>query len=269
MAASFDPSASSGLRAPSQGIPAGARQTPIPSAFFGQLLSEIDDLAELKATLRLYWYLQSRKGTPRYATLEEMAGARAFWEGIVAPGEDVVQAVKAALDKAVARGSVLRATVESHGASRQVFTLNTEPDRRALERLDGANLPAETTGEVHDHAMQRPSIYRLYEENIGLLNPVVAEEMKEAEGLYPLSWIEEAIKEAARFNKKSWRYIQRILETWAREGPSTPRQAQDSGRGEEVGEAGRHPQKVARGEYLRRYGPTAYRGPLGKKLRRG
>ena len=65
---------------------------------------------------------------------------------------------------------------------------------------------------------QRPNIFVLYEQNIGPLTPLLAEELMEAEDTYPAAWIEDAFREAVELNKRSWRYIQRILERWAAEG---------------------------------------------------
>jgi DnaD/phage-associated family protein len=65
---------------------------------------------------------------------------------------------------------------------------------------------------------QRPNIFVLYEQNIGPLTPLLAEELMKAEDTYPVSWIEDAFREAVELNKRSWRYIQRILERWAAEG---------------------------------------------------
>jgi DnaD/phage-associated family protein len=62
------------------------------------------------------------------------------------------------------------------------------------------------------------NIFALYEQNIGIITPMIAEELKEADKLYPPQWIEEAFKEAVTLNKRSWRYIARILERWASEG---------------------------------------------------
>jgi DnaD/phage-associated family protein len=66
--------------------------------------------------------------------------------------------------------------------------------------------------------VQRPNIFVLYEQNIGPLTPLLAEELVEAEDTYPALWIEDAFREAVELNKRSWRYIQRILERWAAEG---------------------------------------------------
>ena len=53
-----------------------------------------------------------------------------------------------------------------------------------------------------------------------MLTPMIAEELREAEKLYPEGWIRDAIKEAVSLNKRSIRYIVRILERWSAEGKS-------------------------------------------------
>ena len=65
----------------------------------------------------------------------------------------------------------------------------------------------------------KPSnIFSLYEDNIGMLSPMIGEELKEAERRYPSSWIEDAIREAVSNNKRNWRYIMAILNRWEQEG---------------------------------------------------
>jgi len=65
---------------------------------------------------------------------------------------------------------------------------------------------------------ETPNIFVLYEQNIGMLTPMIAEELREAEEQYPGEWIEDAIREAVNLNKRSWRYIVRILERWTTDG---------------------------------------------------
>ena len=64
----------------------------------------------------------------------------------------------------------------------------------------------------------RPNIFTLYEQNIGLLTPPNADELRPAEQIYPVGWIEEAFSEAVALNKRSWRYIHAILERWRTQG---------------------------------------------------
>jgi DNA replication protein len=44
--------------------------------------------------------------------------------------------------------------------------------------------------------------------------------LRDAEQRYPQGWIRDAINEAVALNKRSWRYIARILENWSTEGRS-------------------------------------------------
>ncbi len=77
------------------------------------------------------------------------------------------------------------------------------------------------TGENQELAStvnEPPNIFRLYEENIGPLTPMIADELTEAEQTYPPAWIEEAIRIAVENNKRNLRYIFAILERWRREG---------------------------------------------------
>lgn len=75
-------------------------------------------------------------------------------------------------------------------------------------------------GMVHTLALEidRPNIFTLYEQNVGLLLPLVAEELREAGEQYPQEWIEEAFRLAAQQNKRKWSYIRAILRRWETEG---------------------------------------------------
>ncbi len=66
--------------------------------------------------------------------------------------------------------------------------------------------------------LERPNIYKLYEENIGPLTPLIADALKDAEAEYPPEWIEEALGEAVKRNKRNWKYVEAILRGWKEEG---------------------------------------------------
>ncbi|HUS15795.1 MAG TPA: DnaD domain protein, partial [Chloroflexia bacterium] len=76
----------------------------------------------------------------------------------------------------------------------------------------------------------RAGIYELYEQNIGVITPLLAEQLAEAERLYPAAWIEEAFTEAVSYNKRNWRYVRRILENWAAKGKDHGARGQNPGR---------------------------------------
>jgi len=59
---------------------------------------------------------------------------------------------------------------------------------------------------------------RLYEENIGMLTPAIAEGLKDVVCQYPAGWFEEALKEAVKSEHRNLKYILAILERWRVEG---------------------------------------------------
>ena len=74
----------------------------------------------------------------------------------------------------------------------------------------------------------RQNIFRLYEENIGPLTPLIADALKDAEETYSPEWIAEAIDLAVRNNKRSWRYCEAILKRWKEEGRGEKQDRRDS-----------------------------------------
>ena len=203
-----------------KGFPRKVRYVPVPAPLLESLLEEIDDLAELKCTLRVIAMLHVKKGHPRFVTLGELQADRTLTRSLGQDRDSASQSIEQGMAKAVRRGTIAVASVEESGARQLLFTLNTEVNRTTLEKIaEGATqvspLPvSEPWVEPED----TPNIFALYEQNVGMLSPMIADELREAEELYPVEWISEAIREAVGLNKRSWRYISRILERWEHEG---------------------------------------------------
>lgn len=200
------------------GFPDGRLQaTIIPSLFFSELLGQIDDLAELKLALYLFWRLGQKKGYPRFLTRRELETDAAITAGLAGLGQDPLAS---ALARLVDRGIVLRRTMELKRQSEECYFLNTAGGRKAVRDLESGalDLGQVVTPELAPDRSARPDIFGLYEQNIGLLTPLLVDELREAERLYPGEWIEEAFREAVGYNHRSWRYVQRILQRWATEG---------------------------------------------------
>jgi DNA replication protein len=148
----------------------------------------------------------------------------------------------------VQRGTILDIACERDGHAEKVYFLNTEADRQVISRLKKGEVsltglsvsPAEDRLEKAPES--RPDIFTLYEENIGLLTPLISDELRDAEKEYPPEWIYGAIKEAVTANKRNWRYINRILERWRSEGKDNGTYSGDSA-------AGHDPDKYIRGKY--------------------
>ena len=63
---------------------------------------------------------------------------------------------------------------------------------------------------------------RIYEENIGVLTPFIAQELETLCTEFQVSWYKEAVKEACSINKRALKYVAAILDRWGREGYKAP-----------------------------------------------
>lgn len=67
-----------------------------------------------------------------------------------------------------------------------------------------------------DDALRK--ISRAYESEIGVITPMIADELREASTAYPLQWTLDAIHESAVQNKRGWKYVSAILARWKAQG---------------------------------------------------
>jgi DNA replication protein len=233
-----------------QGFPSGGRveYTSIPNAFFSSLLPQITDMAELKTTLHILAVLYVKKGAPRFITYGELLGNVSLMAGLKALGGQPEVALKNALKLASGRGTLICIPVSSAlaggGQDEDIYLLNTEVDRAAAEKIRNgelklAGLKVREAVLVQEEPL--PDIYTLYEQNIGMLTPIIADELRDAEKNYSADWIKDAIKEAALHNKRSIKYILKILETWSVEGRSDGTYQRDTKKSD--------PDKYIKGKY--------------------
>jgi DNA replication protein len=167
----------------------------LPDSFFTQVMPKIQDLTELKVVLYAAYLIQrkpdsSTQSAERSVTYKELEA-----EICRLSAELNEETLRQALDSAVKHGILLHSTSNINGMLEDIYSLTTESRQPSAV-----------------------NIFAIYEQNIGVITPMIAEELKEAEKIYPPQWIEEAFKEAVTLNKRSWRYIARILERWASEG---------------------------------------------------
>jgi DNA replication protein len=207
------------------GFPAKMQFTSIPNVFFSSLLPQISDIAELKTTLHVFELLYHKRGYPRFTTYKELLGSTSLISSLRQGTKPPDEALREALEMATKRGTVLHIVLDRDGVSEDVYFLNTESDRRVVAKIRNGELALSgmKAGEqAHSdvEAEPQPDIFTLYEQNIGMLTPMIAEELKEAEKLYPEAWIKDAIKEAVNHGKRKWSYISAILEHWSAEGKS-------------------------------------------------
>jgi DnaD/phage-associated family protein len=213
------------------GFPARMNFTPIPNLFLNGLMPEINDIFELKTTLYIMEALYLKKGYPRFVPFSELAGNTSIIKSLKVSGKPSEEALRKAIDKVVKKEIFLRLPVEQDGKTEEIYFLNTPSDRQAIAKIQSGELKLPGTNidvKTPPITEELPNIFTLYEDNIGLLTPIVSEELKEAEKLYPITWIQDAIKEGASLNKRNIRYIIRILENWSTEGRSDGAHKRDS-----------------------------------------
>ncbi len=225
------------------GFPARAEVTPIPNLFFTVALQKITSLVELKTILHVFWLLSRRRGYPQCVTATELLADTTLMVGVDS-GSEKENAVSQALREAVNHGILLRAKTDEVGQSEDIYLINNDAGRDTIEKIKQGKLPhlVLTPAPAKVGSAQLSNIFSLYERNIGMLTPLVAEQLKEAENKYPADWIETAFTEAASLNKRSWKYILRILERWAIEGKDDGKFGRDTEK-----EADR--EKYIRGKY--------------------
>lgn len=204
-----------------QGFPAGVTPlTEFPEAFFVDLLPEIDDLAEMKITLYAFWYIQQLEGDIRCMKLSEIRKDTVLKEALSQPGgidkyDDILDNT---LAKAVARGSLLM--VDGKDNRDRYFFINTTRSKAIIDGYEKGqwDLDSSTQQQIVGLDLNKPDIYKLYENNIGLITPMIAEQLKAAGDEYPLDWIDDAIRIAVENNVRRWSYISRILASWNERG---------------------------------------------------
>jgi DnaD/phage-associated family protein len=203
----------------------------VPDVLFSELLPAIDDLAELKVTLHIIWRLKRLQREPRYLALSELRADGLLLGGLDPDGEKGQECLDRALARAVTRGTLLR--LEAAQDDEAWLFLNSEQGRQGFEMAQRGEvtLVGATPGQQTRLVAPRPNIYQLYEQNIGLLQPLIADQLREAEETYPEAWIEEAFEIAVEQNRRAWAYVRSILERWSREGKGGgPRPAGDRSR---------------------------------------
>jgi DnaD/phage-associated family protein len=170
-------------------------------------MRQVEDLAELKVTLLVFYLLSRSRDYPAYVSDADVLLRASALLGM--SEEDCT----ASLNGAVQRGVFLRTELAVERSRISVLFANIESDLEAIDKLKARAQEA-------DRGAAKPllNVFELYEQNIGIITPIVADELRDAQRTYPGEWIEAAFREAVANRKLNWKYISRILERWTAEG---------------------------------------------------
>jgi DnaD/phage-associated family protein len=189
----------------------------LPPELFSEVLPSITLPSELKVTLHIFYRLSRQRAMPRRVSWDDLAADRTLRRSLrsiskLRPFEDLLAE---GLEAAVRRTTLLHLTLPAGGRVGNWYLVNTAANRAWVEQLAAAQVALAPTDEP---PAERPALIGLYEQNIGLVTPMLIDELREAEEHYPREWIEDAMREAVRANARSWRYIRKVLERWAAHG---------------------------------------------------
>lgn len=203
---------------PFGGFPGVSRATAIPNLFFATVLPEMRSPAELLAFLFVSRLVQEQRGAVRFVTASQVYAEEGSAEAFAQLGGG-----REGLDRGLAGclelGALLALRLTGRDGEETVYFVNNPGSRRAVARARAGELALKPETAAHEVVIEsRPGIFRLYEENVGTITPLVGERLLEAVEKYPFEWIEDAFRHAAELNVRNWRYIERILLRWAEEG---------------------------------------------------
>lgn len=202
------------------GFPDGKlKSVGVPEPFFSDLLPLVDHTGELKVTLYAFWRLGTKTGTYRFLQRSDFAEDELFMSGLSASPRQADEALDDALERAEARGTLLRVVVEDAQAERQLYFMNTERGREALDKLTRGEWRPEGFDEASVTLSHiRSNVFKLWEQNMGPLTPMISEELRDLMATYPAAWIEEAIRIAVKNEVRRLKYVLAVLERMRSEG---------------------------------------------------
>ena len=194
-----------------------SRLTPFPEQFFQDVLPLVNDVAELKVILFTLWAVQQRGKRP-YLTWEDYQTHEMLTQSLLPlVGERSLEEV---LQQALAiaiEHNILLGVHSPFQPNNALYLINSERGQEvAHDILTGAYNPFVEF--PHELLAPRPNLYRLYEQEIGLLTPFIGDALTDLENQYPIEWIESAIRIASEQQARNLKYIRAILERWRIEG---------------------------------------------------
>ncbi len=196
-----------------EGFRAGQRATTLPVQFFTELLETIEDPDELRVTLYAL-YAIPRPGRPHAMRVSALAAEAPLARHY---GDRAVEVVQRAVGLAAERGTLLTLGLDDDDA---LVFVNNESGRRLMERIASGLGGAPDGGRVVSRVAAKPEgVVAVYEAEFGH-TPAQSVQLSLVEWQEQTSgaWVADALREAARQNKRSWSYAEAILRRWKAEG---------------------------------------------------
>jgi DnaD/phage-associated family protein len=176
-------------------------------------LADIDSLTELKVTVFCVWAFAQHDAPNglRWVRRADFDAPNQALHGLT-PDE-----LDDGLRRAVQRGTLLHTCARTPSGETDLYLAPT-PEALALLATEGG-LAARLSHDGHlDILPPRPTVYKLYEDNIGPLTGLIGDALHDLLADYGEPWVRDSITTAAERNKRSLAYIKGVLRGWRKDG---------------------------------------------------
>jgi len=182
-------------------------------------IENFNDITELKIFLRIL-YLIHQKQNMNIISFDEISKDNVISK-LLENSNLLNETQKPKILTQVCDGLIIKGVI-----NQKIYTNSITGEKKKIFFIDSFTEDDIQTNQTRntDLNTEKPNnIFQLYEDNIGMLNPMIVDELIEAENKFPFNWIIDAVKESVTRNKRNWKYIHTILDTWNREGKTNGR----------------------------------------------
>ena len=196
----------------------GQKMIPFPVQLFTEILPRLHNESQLRATLYTWYAIMSKGSGQRYVYLSQLLTDPVLLSWFTHLGGK--NGIQRGLDQSCREGIFLQLQI---GEDDKILAPNDESGARLItdmksESVAHHNQSRDSSPETNYERTVVSNVVEKYENEIGMLTPVIADMIAIAEQMYPTTWILEALDIAAQSNARSWKYVTAILARWKNEG---------------------------------------------------
>ena len=196
----------------------GQKMIPVPAQLFTEILPRLHNESQLRATLYTWYAIASKGSGQRYVYLSQLLTDPVLLSWITHLGGK--NGIRHGLDLSCKEGIFLQLQI---GEDDKILAPNDESGARLITDMKSESVAhhkqsRDLNPETNYERTVVSNVIEKYENEIGMLTPVIADMIAIAEQTYPTTWILEALDIAAQSNARSWKYVTAILARWKNEG---------------------------------------------------
>jgi DnaD/phage-associated family protein len=138
---------------------------------------------------------------------------------LVFPTDEEVQSIE---NQTVDNQSIKKPQYEKPNGGEIIPEVNPSLKVKPPKRSSSVPKAEQPPAPIEEKQPPRPNIYRIYEQEIGGLTPMISDMLNEFDKDYPQDWFADAVKEAKASATRgvSLKYVDAILKRWKSEGRS-------------------------------------------------